>query len=77
MPAVDRLLAGGIGPLRPARANRPAIEEAARAFARQVTAAGPDHPLVLDLTGVAEPLLGEHQDDGRYLGPEARAEIQS
>jgi hypothetical protein len=76
MPAVDGLLAGWDAAVAGGAGNRPAIEHAARALAGQVAAAGPEHPLVLDLTGVESPFRVDHRDDGRYLGPEARAEIR-
>ncbi len=76
MPAVDRLLAGWDAAVAGGPGNRPAVEAAARAFARQVAAAGPEHPLVLDLTGAQSPFWVIQGDAGRYLAAEARAEVE-
>jgi hypothetical protein len=74
MPAVDRLLADR--DTASAAGDRSIIDEAARKSAKAVAAAGPEDPLVRDLTGVNSPFWVKDRDDQRYLSTEARAELQ-
>jgi hypothetical protein len=74
MPAVDRRLAGWDAAAR--AGHRAALEDAARRFAAAMAAAGPDDPLVRELTGVQSPFWVKNRDDQRYLTPEARAELE-
>jgi hypothetical protein len=76
MPAVDRLLADWDAATAAGAGNRSAIEEAARKLAKRVAAAGPEDPLVRELTSVQSPFWVKDRDDDRYLCPQARAALQ-
>jgi hypothetical protein len=76
MPAVDRRLADWDAAAAAGAGNRIAIDEAARKLARTVAAAGPEDPLVRELTGVQSPFWVKDRDDPRDLSPEARAELE-
>jgi hypothetical protein len=74
MPAVDRALAA-LDPLLQGIADGKAIQAAAQAFQAMIDLAGPESPLVHELTDIRSPFWVHQRDDAKYLSADAQAAL--
>jgi hypothetical protein len=75
MPAVDHALAAVeplVAEVTAGKRDRAALAQAARTFQAMIDLAGPDSPLVHDLTGARSPFWVRERDDAKYLPEAAR-----
>src|SRR5262249_43762488 len=78
MPAVDRALAvlePVVAEVAAGKRTRSDLKWAARALQAMIDLAGPDSPLVQDLTGIRSPFWVRDRDDAKYLSAAAQAAL--
>jgi hypothetical protein len=75
MPAVEAVLAGWYKATAADKPDRGSLEQAAQDLQEAVTAAGPESPMVRELTDIQSPFWVHARDDTQYLSAEARADL--